>query len=949
MSNAAVQRVTDYLRRTAGAAPADADLLRRVVADRDQAAFAALVRRHGPAVRAACRRVVGDTPDADDAFQATFLVLWQSPGRIQRSGSVGAWLYGTAHRIACQARAAAARRRRHETHVSTLAPRETLAPDLGWQEACAALHEELNRLPDRYRLPLVLCYLHGLSRDEAAGQLGWTIDSVKGRLERGRDRLRRRLMRRGIDLSAGLLTALVGETSSAAVAPTVLVRTVVEAAAGVPSKAVAALVHGPVAVTHGKLAVAVVVVSLAMAGAGVGLFVPAEAPRAGPAPAKVAAVSAALPELMKGITVVGRVVGPDGRPLPGAHLFLTSKSGRTSAPQPTTDADGRFRFVLNPTTAYGYLIAVAPGMGADFLAIDPTSAGDMSLALTADVPIHGRVIDTQGRPVAGVEVTTRYIGVFAANSIEPLLAEWKTRHPMSGLPYGTKSLRGEKLSPAITTDADGRFTINGVGAERVVGLYLRGRGIADAEIWVVTRAGFDPRPFNDSTTNKVAMMKGFDLGPQYLLNGPDPTIVAEIEKPIRGVVTDRDTGKPRAGVTVRLGRYGKALAAVRVSATTDAVGRYEIHGVRKADAYMVEIAGDPITGHMACQVRGSDSPGYEPLTIDVAVKKGVIVSGRMIDKTTGHPVSGFATVSVLADNPFAKDYPEFDSSSGGDERIETAIDGSFRCVAIPGPVILMGGPYSIISHFQYKPPAKDPKYERYFVNVDKPFLESCYFGANGRISHLEGNFAKVLEIAPGTEVVAQDIVLEIGTALPIKIRDAADRPLAATWATGISPENWHRPVRIDSDICSVYHLVAGKSRIAVFYEPSRGLIGSLTLKGDETQEVTVNLGPGATIKGRLVDEAGKPLAKVAVEMFHRDRAAEEIHQFACRTKPVESAADGTFLITDVVPGSKFYPNFTLGTRAFEPVEKFEDRLAKPGEIVDIGNCTLRPKGDANGN
>jgi RNA polymerase sigma factor (sigma-70 family) len=249
MSNAAVQRLSEYVRRRALGAltqprSPDADLLGRIAIDRDEAAFAVIVGRHGSAVRAACRRVLGNTPDADDAFQATFVVFWRDAARVRKTGSVGAWLYGTAHRIACQGRIAAARRRRLELIAAAATPTEAEPPDPSWREACGVLHEELDRLPDRYRLPLVLCYLESKSRDEAAAQLGWSVGSVKGRLEQGRDRLRRRLMRRGIDLSAGLLAVLAGETSSAAVLPAVLVRTTVAAAGGVPSAAVAALVRG---------------------------------------------------------------------------------------------------------------------------------------------------------------------------------------------------------------------------------------------------------------------------------------------------------------------------------------------------------------------------------------------------------------------------------------------------------------------------------------------------------------------------------------------------------------------------------------------------------------------------------------------------------------------------------------------------------------------------------
>src|SRR5205085_4667555 len=173
-------------------------------------------------------------------------------GKVRRAGSVAAWLYGTAHRIACQARAAAVRRRRLEAGAASRAapgPARLAGPtDSTWREACAILHEELDRLPDRYRLPLVLCYLAGKSRDEAAQQLGWRLHAVKGRLERGRRRLRQRLARRGIELSVGLLAGLAVDPARAGGVPQELVRsTVGAAAAGTAPPAVAALARG---VTH---------------------------------------------------------------------------------------------------------------------------------------------------------------------------------------------------------------------------------------------------------------------------------------------------------------------------------------------------------------------------------------------------------------------------------------------------------------------------------------------------------------------------------------------------------------------------------------------------------------------------------------------------------------------------------------------------------------------------
>src|SRR5262245_37401018 len=188
----------------------DAQLLARYRSDSDQQAFAELVRRHERAVLAACRQVLSDSADVEDAFQAAFLVLVQQAGRVRCTGSLGGWLFAVAHRIAVRAARTRARKARRENGARPAAPTPDSGADLSWREAVAALHEELDALPDRFRLPLILCYLDGLSRDEAAARLGWKAGSVKAGLERGREKLRARLERRGVTLSAGLLTALAG-------------------------------------------------------------------------------------------------------------------------------------------------------------------------------------------------------------------------------------------------------------------------------------------------------------------------------------------------------------------------------------------------------------------------------------------------------------------------------------------------------------------------------------------------------------------------------------------------------------------------------------------------------------------------------------------------------------------------------------------------------------------
>jgi polysaccharide export outer membrane protein len=186
----------------------DAQLLDRFVSRRDEAgeaAFEELVIRHGPMVLRVCRGVLQDAHDAEDAFQAAFLVLANRAGSIRRSGSVASWLFGVAHRVATRARRSASRRRR----LTQLVAERTVASDLPGEDDAdrEVLHEEIDGLPERLRAPVVLCYLQGLTYAAAAHQLGVSEIAIRGRLARARERLRHRLTRRGVTVPAGLLVA----------------------------------------------------------------------------------------------------------------------------------------------------------------------------------------------------------------------------------------------------------------------------------------------------------------------------------------------------------------------------------------------------------------------------------------------------------------------------------------------------------------------------------------------------------------------------------------------------------------------------------------------------------------------------------------------------------------------------------------------------------------------
>ena len=225
------RHVLDHVRRLAqsGAAEpaADGELLARFVAGRDESAFAALVERHGGMVFGVCRRVLRHGPDAEDAWQATFLALARQAASVR--GSVGAWLHAVAYRTARHLRNEVLRRAERVAPLDDVAGPDT-AEAVSWREVRRVLDEELDRLPDHYRAPLVLCYLEGLTQDEAARRLGWAPGVLRGRLDRGRERLRAGLTRRGLSLSAALLGTALADSASAVV-PFPLVRTIIGAAA----------------------------------------------------------------------------------------------------------------------------------------------------------------------------------------------------------------------------------------------------------------------------------------------------------------------------------------------------------------------------------------------------------------------------------------------------------------------------------------------------------------------------------------------------------------------------------------------------------------------------------------------------------------------------------------------------------------------------------------------
>lgn len=929
----------------------DRELLARF-GDGDEAAFAALVARHGGMVLGVCRRVLPTVQDAEDAVQATFLVLAQKAASVNWQASVANWLYGTARRIAARANRTTQRRTKRETRSVPPDAPSTLDQMTG-REAFAALDAELDRLPPIYREPLVLCHLEGLTRDEAAQRLGVPPATLKSRLDRGRKRLADALAKRGVGLGAGLLA--VAATSPAGASPPRLVETIL-AAVGEPPDAVARLAREVAVSTwksKGLLAVAVV----AVLGFGVA-SVPSVAQQPKPVmkadkPAAKSEPKDEAKQPAKERTVTGKVIDPDGKPLQADLLVFWNRgwegrywsTGKTEALGKTA-ADGKFKVTVPLSERGVYLVAKVDGFGLAFAAIMAKSPDDVTLKLVKDVPVKGRVVDGAGKPIAGATVQLETVETFDGGSAQAFLDSLPKRtyfreHPVAPKEWAWHPADGPFQAK---TDADGRFTLTGIGGERLIGLEIKAAGREDARVNVVTRVGLDLKPHNAATLSlqpKTGEKLTWDWNP--ILSPAEFTTVLAAEKPIRGRVTDAKTGKPRAGIEVLM-QSDNGVTRTSHRARTDADGRYELHGAMKLPTYTVSVLADLENGYLPAKVEVKDTVGHEPVVADIACQKGVIVTGTVRDKATGKPVPNPRIgTHVLAGNTFAKQFPTLGKYSTLKDG-EGKNDGTYRVLIIPGPVLLTGGDGEFGINTRFGPPKADPEYLNLFTTKG-PFGDLLsYHGLNGSQGGVDGNWCKVLN-ATGTDTeLKQDIELEPVTKKLVAVVDADGKPVKNASASGFTRMPWHyaEPVG-DTDTIPVFDLRPKEKRLVVARLPERKQVGAAEIDESDPAPV-VKLGPGGTANGRVVDEQGKPVAGVTVKLYFDRREVSELYGNLNENRKTETAADGTFAFDELLPGYEFRFQFHVGRKQYGPAYRQAPafKILKHGDTLKMGDLKLEP-------
>jgi RNA polymerase sigma factor (sigma-70 family) len=923
----------------------DSQLLARYAASRDGSAFAALVARHGPMVLSTCRAILRHEHDIEDAFQATFLVLAKRASSVRDGDALGGWLHRVANRVAIEANSAANQRRRRESGALAMAMTIPSRSSVGLEpEVCAMVHAEIDRLPDRHRLPVVLCDLEGLTYEQAAGRLRWTVPALRCQLSKARRRLRDRLIRRG--LTGGALGATIAASHATAAVPAVWAESVVAAATGgASSLAAGALAHAVIRSLPAVKLKIVMAAALVIAGittAGVVVIAAARpdapkpsmnAPAATQKPPAAANAKAAAPTGI--LEVRGRVVGPDGRAVPGATVRAFRDD--RPAPEDTSGPDGRFflqveppsprmaSILINSHTASPRFVASAPGFG-PVLAEAPHKLGasdELTIRLVEDgPPIEGRIIDLQGRPVAGARVQVGRL--WFAEGIDLTTHIEKNRAgTVRDIWNGLKKL---PTTIATTTDADGRFHLTGMGRDRVAELLVSGPTIATTVLYAMSRDGPDAHCIDRWPEPRPVVFHARRFESRV------PPI-----KPIVGVVRDKDTGRPIPGMILRATVYNKDsgvnLPAPGVVAVTDAQGRYRLAGLTRGSSYRVFVEPGGGLPYLAATLLASESsPGLGPVIFDIALKRGVLVRGRVTDKATGRPVSGFVHAYTFRDNPHIGEFPGYVESSPVHVYLQN--DGRYEIVTVPGRGIIAcrsdmlryrtGIGASAISGY-------DRERARFETQPNSFFVANYHVLAE-------------VNLDPKSESGTVDLQVDPGHTVALTAVDPEAKPIGGTAVAGIADLSPAIEYPQQSSTMEIHALDSSQPRRVTITHVGRKLIGSVYLKGDEKGPLTVRLQPWGTIVGRIVDDEGKPRGNVSLLGAYRPRPARpEVQGMLHGNDWI--GPDGRFRFDGLVPGL-VYGGFATerlpvqGNTHFGDV--FHDVTVAPGAVKDLGDLKVIP-------
>ena len=650
--------------------------------------------------------------------------------------------------------------------------------------------------------------------------------------------------------------------------------------------------------------------------------------------------------------VHGRVLDPSGKPVANAEILVRHEVNwdrphdelairRRPIRVTSSNADGSFGFELDkgasdstsgddPAWHKAQIAAVAPGLGPAWIHVEALLlGGETTLPMVSDdVPIRGRLLDSQGRPAAGV--TVRVEEILATRSgadLDSMLASGQVDYDViGGRSFFEPTWLGRKGT--WTTDADGRFEVKGIGRDRIACLEFESPTLEHAALCAMARSSSTmtrPRPRPNQRSQ--------------ILRFPAPRLVASTFedvlapcKPITGTVRHKISGKPLPGV--RIVGYG-LTTRVRVEATTNRDGRFRLVGLPKSRSY--EIRAEPRTGvdaFLGKSIRLTDTAGLDPIETTIELPPGIIVTGRLIDTANG----SFVQVSELRYQRLATNRNEGDTATGHSK----TTDPTFRITVPPGEGLIVTNargwemPYTRAR----LRPADEEKLggEDEFARYYSRYQAYC-----------------VVDVPATADSFTVDIHLTRGLTRQGKVIGPEGQPIKGARCYGVRP-TWGYIKTLADDSFEILGLEPGHPRIVIFADQSRRLVGSVVINDQNlktTLPLVVQLLPSGSIKGRLVDQDGLPVAKARLGVLTYDLDGVNLPPGAnhggsyCLWPDGEifiSGSDGRFQIDGLKPGVESSLNIENAVRPVHYLsvdELLRNAALKHGEVRDVGDVTIK--------
>ncbi len=643
----------------------------------------------------------------------------------------------------------------------------------------------------------------------------------------------------------------------------------------------------------------------------------------------------------------GRVVDAEGNPIGGAALYVSPHAYRNPYQSPVranSGPDGRFRFAVpkaefdtfhfdavwrgipHPARAGGYVVGLANYRD---------DGEELTLRLPRDdVPISGRIVDLQGRAVVGATVEVLEIQCPAGASLDGWLKALE--HPKDSdpphykfLPTSLSCRTDPPFIPPAATGSDGRFRIAGVGRERVATLEIQGPTIEAVQVQVRTRPG--------ATIRVPTYPNDPDKGMETVY-GSTFEHVAGPTRPIEGIVRDLDTRAPLAGILVHGEReLGFAGGSERyVQSITDARGHYRLVGLPRGREGIVQAVApldfpdrdvfdreaprrgprDEDLPYLRASIKVDEPVGTGPIKRDIDLKRGVWVTGRVIEADTGKPVRARVQYFVFMDNPHQEAYPAFRGSFRENVHF-VGRDGAFQFVVFPGPGVLvanaMGEEY-----------IQGAGIETLKHRLRNRYLETYPNGVLPRQYHIVAE----IDPAPGTVSMSRDLAVVRGRSLTIAVLDPDGRPISGNQVEVLGNDmGYHEKDPIPSTY-TIRNWGPGERRTLMFHNLDRRLAGELDLRGDGPQLRSITLQPWGVLTGRLVDANAQPWGL---------EGELDLHPLGQYTKV---GRDGRFRAEGLIPGKTYRVLLREKGSMFDAFG-LEDVTVAPGETKDLGDIVPR--------